>query len=93
MSPHAPYLNKLAARGTSLAQSYGVTHPSQPTYLALFSGSTHGIARNARKAGQSWVNDASTFYVWVGGDSTAELFTTFDVTEASCRHDTSCSGR
>jgi hypothetical protein len=37
-SPNAPYLNKLAARGANLTHSYGVTHPSQPNYLALFSG-------------------------------------------------------
>ena len=45
-SPHAPYLNKLAARGANLTRSYGVTHPSQPNYLALFSGSTHGVTSN-----------------------------------------------
>ena len=32
---------------------------------------------------RDWVTDASTFDVWVGGDSTAELATRFDVTEAS----------
>ena len=31
---------------------------------------------------RDWTIDASTFDVWVGGDSTAELSTTFDVTEA-----------
>jgi hypothetical protein len=46
-SPNAPYLNKLAAQGANLTQSYGVTHPSQPNYLALFSGSTHGVTSNA----------------------------------------------
>jgi Phosphoesterase family len=45
-SPQAPYLNKLAARGANLTRSYGVTHPSQPNYLALFSGSTHGVTSN-----------------------------------------------
>ena len=30
-------------------------------------------------ATRDWVLDASTFDVWVGGDSTAELTTTFDV--------------
>ena len=37
-STHAPYLNRLAARGANLTHSYGLTHPSQPNYLALFSG-------------------------------------------------------
>jgi beta-glucosidase len=31
---------------------------------------------------RDWVTDSSTFDVWVGGDSTAELTTTFEVTEA-----------
>jgi hypothetical protein len=44
---HAPYLNKLAAKGANMSHSYGVTHPSQPNYLALFSGSTHGVRSNA----------------------------------------------
>ena len=46
-SARAPYLNKLAASGASMTRSYGVTHPSQPNYLALFSGSTHGVTSNA----------------------------------------------
>lgn len=33
-------------------------------------------------AARDWVIDASTFDVWVGGDSAAELSTTFDVTGA-----------
>ena len=43
----APYINVLAKRGVLFTQSYGVTHPSQPNYLALFSGSTRGITSNA----------------------------------------------
>ena len=39
----SPYLSSLAARGTSFAAMYGITHPSQPNYLALFSGSTQGV--------------------------------------------------
>jgi Glycosyl hydrolase family 3 C-terminal domain/Fibronectin type III-like domain/Glycosyl hydrolase family 3 N terminal domain len=31
---------------------------------------------------RDWVLDASTFDIWVGGDSTAELSTTFEVNEA-----------
>ncbi len=42
----APYINALAQRGMLFTQSYGVTHPSQPNYLALFSGSTHGYTSN-----------------------------------------------
>jgi len=46
-NPDAPYINALAKRGALLINSYGVAHPSQPNYLALFSGSTHGVANNA----------------------------------------------
>jgi hypothetical protein len=42
-SSSAPYINSLASRGALLAQSFAVTHPSEPNYLALFSGSTQGI--------------------------------------------------
>lgn len=43
----APYINELAKRGALFTQSYGITHPSQPNYLALFTGSTRGIGSNA----------------------------------------------
>lgn len=39
----APFLNKLASKGALLVNAYGITHPSEPNYLALFSGSTHGL--------------------------------------------------
>jgi hypothetical protein len=43
-SASAPYLNSLIAK-YGLATNYtGVSHPSQPNYIALFSGSTQGIA-------------------------------------------------
>jgi phospholipase C len=45
-SPEAPYLNSLAARGARFTRSYAITHPSQPNYLALFSGSTQGVTSN-----------------------------------------------
>ncbi|MET7691766.1 alkaline phosphatase family protein [Streptomyces sp. NPDC005483] len=40
----APYLNELARQGASLTQFYAITHPSQPNYLALFSGSALGVS-------------------------------------------------
>jgi len=39
----APYLNSLARQGASFTASFAVTHPSEPNYLALFSGSTQGV--------------------------------------------------
>ncbi|WP_377324981.1 alkaline phosphatase family protein [Rhodanobacter terrae] len=39
----APYVNSLLSSGVNFTQSYAVTHPSEPNYLALFSGSTQGV--------------------------------------------------
>jgi acid phosphatase len=39
----APYLNSLAAGGAVFSNSFAAAHPSQPNYLALFSGSTQGV--------------------------------------------------
>jgi acid phosphatase len=39
----APYLASLTAGGASFPNAYAVTHPSQPNYLALFSGATQGV--------------------------------------------------
>lgn len=40
----APYLDRLAASGTSFTNSFALTHPSEPNYLDLFSGSTQGVS-------------------------------------------------
>ncbi len=42
-SSSAPTFNALAAEGAKFTEAYGVTHPSQPNYIALFSGSTQGV--------------------------------------------------
>jgi acid phosphatase len=39
----AAYLNELAHGGALFTDSRAITHPSQPNYLALFSGSTQGV--------------------------------------------------
>ena len=41
-----PYVTALAKRWANLTHFYAETHPSQPNYLALFSGSTHGVTDN-----------------------------------------------
>jgi hypothetical protein len=38
-----PYLASLAASGATLIDMHAETHPSQPNYLALFSGDTQGV--------------------------------------------------
>ena len=40
------YLALLRAGGAFMARSYGVAHPSQPNYIALFSGSLNGVTDN-----------------------------------------------
>ncbi|WP_245573164.1 alkaline phosphatase family protein [Amycolatopsis benzoatilytica] len=42
-NPKAGYLNQLAAEGARFTNATGVAHPSQPNYLALFSGNVQGI--------------------------------------------------
>jgi hypothetical protein len=39
----APYINNLSASSATFNNSFAVTHPSQPNYIALFSGSTQGV--------------------------------------------------
>jgi phosphatidylinositol-3-phosphatase len=46
-TPDTPFLTSLAAHGAVLTRSYAVTHPSEPNYLALFSGSTHGLTSDS----------------------------------------------
>src|SRR6202045_921273 len=41
-SKDAPYINSLASAGALFTKSFAITHPSQPNYLDLFSGSTQG---------------------------------------------------
>lgn len=42
-SPDAPFINELAGRYALATNYFAVTHPSQPNYIALFSGSTQGV--------------------------------------------------
>jgi len=42
----APFITALAAHGANMAQSFAETHPSEPNYLALFTGSTFGVTKD-----------------------------------------------
>lgn len=53
-SPDAPYINSLVKRGMLFLDSHGVTHPSQPNYLALFAGTTGGIGSNTCPLELNW---------------------------------------
>ncbi|HEY5325761.1 MAG TPA: alkaline phosphatase family protein [Mucilaginibacter sp.] len=45
-SANAAYINHLAKGGVLFTNSHGIGHPSQPNYLALFSGSTQGTTED-----------------------------------------------
>ena len=55
-NPEAPYLNRLARRGTLATNYYAVAHPSLPNYLALLGGSTFGIAENCTECAARGAN-------------------------------------
>lgn len=42
-NPNAPWINQAAATYGLATSYYGVTHPSQPNYIAATSGSTNGV--------------------------------------------------
>lgn len=47
---NAPYINSVASAGINLTQSYALTHPSQPNYLMLFSGSNQNVLDDNKPA-------------------------------------------
>lgn len=47
----APYINALAKRGVSLTNMAGITHPSQPNYLELFSGDSQSVLSDGKPGG------------------------------------------
>jgi hypothetical protein len=58
-APSAPYVTALARRYGVANASYALAHPSLPNYLALTSGSTHGIGSDCtscRVAGENIVD-------------------------------------
>jgi acid phosphatase len=46
-SGQAPYINSLAAEAALFTDAHAVAHPSEPNYLALYAGSTFGLASDA----------------------------------------------
>jgi hypothetical protein len=45
-SANAPYITGLSKSGANFTNSHAVSHPSQPNYLAVFSGSTQGVTND-----------------------------------------------
>ncbi|ULO10409.1 acid phosphatase [Paenibacillus sp. 19GGS1-52] len=58
-SSKAPYMQSLIKQGALFTKAYAVTHPSQPNYLALFSGSTQNVTDDSCKGPFSGGNLAS----------------------------------
>ncbi|MDE2234602.1 MAG: acid phosphatase [Gammaproteobacteria bacterium] len=58
-NPNADYINQLAHQGMLFTNAHGVMHPSQPNYIALFSGSTLGVEDDACPRNLSGPNLAS----------------------------------
>jgi phosphatidylinositol-3-phosphatase len=56
----APYLNSLAKSGAYFSNSHAVQHPSQPNYIALFSGSNQGVTDDSVPHSFSGPNLASS---------------------------------
>ena len=46
------YFNSLASQGALLTDSFAVTHPSEPNYMALFAGSTFGLTADTCPANE-----------------------------------------
>ena len=82
----APYFASLAAQGEYFPNYHAVSHPSEPNYMALFSGSTQGTDGSDNcisTAAESIVGDGAASGVtvkgYVEGLSSGTLY--------ACRHD------
>ena len=49
-----PYITSLRAQGATFTNSYGVAHPSQPNYFALWAGNTYVTNNNCPATGSPW---------------------------------------
>ncbi len=75
-SVHTPYINSLILMSANLQEFYALTHPSQPNYLMLFSGSNQGVTSDNLPSGTPWttpnlgaslINSGSTFVTYSEG--------------------------
>lgn len=66
-----PYMNSLRSKGVFLANSFGVTHSSQPNYIAITGGDTFGI----------W-NDDSGWVQWIYEPKAPPVTSIIDLLEA-----------
>ncbi len=52
--PSAPYINHLSSIGANMVEYYALSHPSQPNYIMLFSGSNQGVTNDNLPVGTPW---------------------------------------
>src|SRR5258708_17815218 len=64
------YMNLLRRKGVFLKNSFGVTHPSQPNYIALIGGDTLGFA-----------NDDPSWVQWIYTDKPPPVTSIVDLLE------------
>src|SRR5215213_9860320 len=57
-----PYLNSVASSGLYYSNAHGVTHPSEPNSLAIYSGSTQGVTDNGRNYSFGGPNIAKSLF-------------------------------
>lgn len=53
-SSAAPFINSLVPQSANMKEFYALTHPSQPNYIMLFSGTNHGVTSNSLPSGIPW---------------------------------------
>ncbi|HET7172874.1 MAG TPA: alkaline phosphatase family protein [Nocardioidaceae bacterium] len=90
----APYINSLADNGAKFTDSFAITHPSEPNYLALFSGSTQGVTDDscphsfgANNLGNQLLASGSSFVGYAEGlPSAGSLVCNDDATNYARRH-------
>jgi phosphatidylinositol-3-phosphatase len=72
-SSSAPYINSLVSGSAKFTSSWAITHPSQPNYLDLYSGSNQGITNDnnppndpftTANMGRQLINVAKTFITY-----------------------------
>ena len=66
-----PYMNSLRSKGVFLSNSYGVTHSSQPNYIASIGGDTFGIC-----------DDSPAWAQWIYETNAPQVTTIVDLLEA-----------
>lgn len=74
MRAQMPYTYRLAKTYGYASSYFGIRHPSLPNYLAIASGSTHGVTTNAAPADNVAVRGPSVFGRAIAAGRTAAVY-------------------